>query len=132
GSAKVTGKRADKTVTLSFSQASHSCRPQAVQGYFLEESTTCTCSLSSDGHPKGTAQWYKEGQQVGSSGTLVVTHDKSNPESVQTYTCEAVSDLGQRVGSTLTAKFAYIRILDQVDNAVKHRNQDTSIQESWE
>ncbi|KAK3737787.1 hypothetical protein RRG08_061709 [Elysia crispata] len=104
--AKVTGTPADKTVTLSFSQASHSCRPEAVQGYFLEESTTCTCSLSSDGHPRGTAQWYKGGQLVGSGGTLVVSRDRSNPESVQTYTCEAVSDLGQKLGTTLTAKFA--------------------------
>ncbi|KAK3737788.1 hypothetical protein RRG08_061710 [Elysia crispata] len=106
--AKVTGTPADKTVTLSFSQASHSCRPEAVQGYFLEESTTCTCSLSSDGHPRGTAQWYKGGQLVGSGGTLVVSRDRSNPESVQTYTCEAVSDLGQKLGTTLTAKFAYV------------------------
>ena len=60
-----------------FSQASHSCRPQAVQGYFLE-STTCTCSLISDGHPRGTAQWYKRGQLVGSSGSLVVSRDKSS------------------------------------------------------
>ncbi|KAK3741882.1 hypothetical protein RRG08_065455 [Elysia crispata] len=112
--AKVTGTRADKTVTLSFSQASHSCRPQAVQGYFLEESTTCTCSLSSDGHPRGSAQWYKGGQQVGSSGTLVVTRDKSNPEQIIVYTCEAVSDLGRTVGSTLTAKFAFI-ITDSVE-----------------
>ena len=29
-----------------------------------------------------------------------------DPESVQTYTCEAVSDLGRRLGSTLKAKFA--------------------------
>ncbi|KAK3728896.1 hypothetical protein RRG08_017609, partial [Elysia crispata] len=106
GFTKVTGTPADKTVTLSFSQASHSCRPQAVQGYFLEESTNCTCSLSSDGHPRGTAQWYKGGQLVGSSGTLVVTRDRSKPE--QIYTCRAVSDLGQKVGSTLKAKFAFI------------------------
>ncbi|KAK3771760.1 hypothetical protein RRG08_057102 [Elysia crispata] len=104
--AKVTGTRADKTVTLSFSQASHSCRSQAVEGYFLEESITCTCSLISDGHPRGTAQWYKGGQQVGSGGTLVVSRDKTNPESVQTYTCEAVSLLGRKAGTTLTAKFA--------------------------
>ncbi|KAK3780687.1 hypothetical protein RRG08_015475 [Elysia crispata] len=104
--AKVTGTPADKSVTLSFSQASHSCRPQAVQGYFLEESTTCTCRLSSDGHPRGTAQWYKGGQQVGSRETLLVTRDRSNPE--QIYTCEAVSDLGRRVGSMLSAKFAFI------------------------
>ncbi|KAK3791951.1 hypothetical protein RRG08_023273 [Elysia crispata] len=108
GSTKVIGTLADKTVTLSFSQASHSCRPEAVQGYFLEESTTCTCSLISDGHPRGTAEWYKGGQQVGSSGTLVVSRDKSNPDSVQTYTCEAVSDLGRKAGTTLKAKFAYV------------------------
>ncbi|KAK3730452.1 hypothetical protein RRG08_057508 [Elysia crispata] len=33
---------------------------------------------------------------------------------VQTYTCEAVSDLGRRVGSTLTAKFAFI-VSDSVE-----------------
>ena len=29
-----------------------------------------------------------------------------DPESVQTYTCEAVSDLGRKAGTTLTAEFA--------------------------
>ncbi|KAK3758268.1 hypothetical protein RRG08_055199 [Elysia crispata] len=98
--AKVTGTLADKTVTLSFSQASHSCFPEAVQGYFLEESTTCTCSLSSAGHPRGRAHWYKGGQQVGSSKTLVVTRDKNNLEHI--YKCKAVSDLGQKVTCRVT------------------------------
>ncbi|KAK3799598.1 hypothetical protein RRG08_057472 [Elysia crispata] len=57
--AKVNGTRADKTVTLSFSQASDSYLREAVQGFFLEESTTCTCSLSYDCYHSGTAQWYK-------------------------------------------------------------------------
>ncbi|KAK3785683.1 hypothetical protein RRG08_059560, partial [Elysia crispata] len=56
----------------------------------------------------GTAQWYKGGQLVGSGGTLVVSRDKSNPGSVQPYTCEAVSNLGRKAGTTLTAKFAYV------------------------
>ncbi|KAK3760302.1 hypothetical protein RRG08_003592 [Elysia crispata] len=75
-----------------FSQPSHSCLSEAVQGYYLEESTTCTCSLSYDA--RDTAKWYKGGQQTGSSGTLVVSRDKSNPE--QIYTCEAMSDLGRK------------------------------------
>ena len=61
-----------------FSRASHKCLPEAVQGYFLEQSTTCTCSLSSGGNLRVTAEWYKDGQQVGSSGTLVVTRDRSS------------------------------------------------------
>ncbi|KAK3770500.1 hypothetical protein RRG08_061711, partial [Elysia crispata] len=104
GSSGLPSTLADKTVTLSFSQAYHSCLPQAVHGYFLKESTTCTCSFSTDGYPKGTAQWFKGNQSQGSNSVLDVTRDRSKP--VQTYTCEAVSDLGRRVGSTLTAKFA--------------------------
>ena len=61
-----------------FSQASHRCQPEAVNGYFLEESTTCTCSLSSVGKPRGTAQWYKGGQQATSNEILVVTRDRSS------------------------------------------------------
>ncbi|KAK3721880.1 hypothetical protein RRG08_057483 [Elysia crispata] len=111
--AKVTGTPADKTVTLSFSQASHSCRPQAVQGYFLEESTTCTCSLSSDGHPRGTAQWYKGGQLVGSGGTLVVSRDKSRNKPEHKYyksslsgALRALADL-LRVGTVYRVKFIH-------------------------
>ena len=61
-----------------FSQASHTCRSQAVMGYFLEEYTTCTCSLISDGHPRGRAKWFKGSQLVGSGGILVVSRDKSS------------------------------------------------------
>ena len=56
-----------------FSQASHRCEPEAVGGYLLDKYTTCTCSFSSDGHPRGTAQWYQGGQLAGSGGTLVVS-----------------------------------------------------------
>ncbi|RUS72750.1 hypothetical protein EGW08_019485 [Elysia chlorotica] len=103
----VGGSDGDKTVTLSFPQASHSCDPQMVQGYFTEESSTCTCSLNSVGYPRGTAQWYQGDQRVGSGGILVVTHDRASSYQ-KTYTCEGESSLGRRTGSTLTPNFAFL------------------------
>ncbi|RUS74361.1 hypothetical protein EGW08_017884, partial [Elysia chlorotica] len=103
----VGGSDGDKTVTLSFPQASHSCDPQMVQGYFTEESSTCTCSLSSVGYPRGTAQWYQGDQRVGSGGILVVTHDRASSDQ-KTYTCEGESSLGRKTGSTLTQNFAFL------------------------
>ncbi|RUS68978.1 hypothetical protein EGW08_023261, partial [Elysia chlorotica] len=105
GHTLVGGSDGDKTVTLSFPQASHSCDPQMVQGYFTEESSTCTCSLSSVGYPRGTAQWYQGDQRVGSGGILVVTHDRTSSDQ-KTYTCEGESNLGRKTGSTVTPNFA--------------------------
>ena len=50
-----------------------------VDGYFRSKSVRCTCSLTSEGYPKGRAQWYKEdGQTVGAGGALDVTYDKNS------------------------------------------------------
>ncbi|RUS68977.1 hypothetical protein EGW08_023260, partial [Elysia chlorotica] len=78
-----------------------------VQGYFTEESSTCTCSLNSAGYPRGTAQWYQGDQRVGSGGILVVTHDRASSDQ-KTYTCEGESNLGRKTGSTLTPNFAFL------------------------
>ncbi|GFR60900.1 neural cell adhesion molecule 1 [Elysia marginata] len=76
------------------------------QGYFIGKSARCTCRATSDGYPRGSAQWYKGDQPVGTNGDLDITYNKNNPE--QVYTCEAMSTLGRKPGSTLRAKFAFI------------------------
>ncbi|GFR71094.1 hypothetical protein ElyMa_000344100 [Elysia marginata] len=81
GSSMVNGSSTDKTVTLSFPQVSHSCLTSMEQGYFIGKSTRCTCRATSDGYPRGSAQWYKGGQTVGSNGDLDITYNK-NSESV--------------------------------------------------
>ncbi|GFS00434.1 neural cell adhesion molecule 1 [Elysia marginata] len=95
----------DKTVTLSFPQVSHSCTTNMEQGYFIGKSARCTCRATSDGYPRGSAQWYKGDQPVGTNGELTITYNKNDPG--QVYTCEAKSALGRKPGSTLRAKFAY-------------------------
>ncbi|GFR59999.1 hemicentin-2 [Elysia marginata] len=101
----VPGTGPHKNVYLSFPQVSHSCLTETVQGYFLGTSARCTCNVTSDGYPRGSAQWYKGDvpQPVGDDGALVVTFDKNNPQ--QVFTCEATSALGRKVGSTLTVTF---------------------------
>ncbi|GFO32211.1 neural cell adhesion molecule 1-like isoform x5 [Plakobranchus ocellatus] len=78
-----------------------------MQGYFYGKSATCTCTLISDGYPKGQAQWYRGSQKVPgvSGGILDLTFNSSNPE--QVYSCKGVSVLGKSGGKNLTAKFAF-------------------------
>ncbi|GFR94443.1 vascular cell adhesion protein 1, partial [Elysia marginata] len=102
----VNGSPADKDVTLSFPQVSQTCLTNMGQGYFIGKSARCTCRATSDGYPRGSAQWYKGDQTVGTNGDLDITYNKNNPE--QVYTCEAKSTLGRKPGSLLRAKFAFI------------------------
>ncbi|GFS05748.1 neural cell adhesion molecule 1 [Elysia marginata] len=106
GKNMMNGSPADKDVTLSFPQVSHSCLTNMEQGYFIGKSARCTCRATSDGYPRGSAQWYKGDQPVGTNGDLDITYNKNNPE--QVYKCEAKSKLGRKPGSTLRAKFAYV------------------------
>ncbi|GFR62139.1 basement membrane-specific heparan sulfate proteoglycan core protein-like [Elysia marginata] len=76
--------------------------PDKINEFFV----WCTCRATSDGYPRGSAQWYKGDQPVGTNGDLDITYNKNNPE--QVYTCEAKSALGRKPGSTLRAKFAFI------------------------
>ncbi|KAK3787216.1 hypothetical protein RRG08_059034 [Elysia crispata] len=48
----------DKTVKLCFPEVSHSCSPEMTSGYFLEQSATCNCTVTSDGYPRDHAQWF--------------------------------------------------------------------------
>ncbi|GFO46642.1 hypothetical protein PoB_007314700 [Plakobranchus ocellatus] len=99
---------ASTNVTLTLPGASsHICSSEMIQGYFSGKSATCTCILTSDGYPKGHAQWYRGSQTVPgvSGGVLDLTFDSSNPE--QVYTCKGVSAIGEGSGSNLTAKFAF-------------------------
>ncbi|GFS08190.1 hypothetical protein ElyMa_004750700, partial [Elysia marginata] len=66
-----------KTVTLSFPQVSQSCLTNMEQGYFIGKSARCTCRATSDGYPRGSAQWYKGDQTVGSNGELDITYNKN-------------------------------------------------------
>ncbi|GFR96537.1 hypothetical protein ElyMa_002723300 [Elysia marginata] len=93
------------TVELSMPQASHSCSPDPIDGIFSENGTRCNCSLTSDGYPSGLALWYQDDeiQTLDSDGLLVLTKENN---SGQVYTCETVSVLGRKVGSTLNANFA--------------------------
>ncbi|GFS17536.1 hypothetical protein ElyMa_006824300 [Elysia marginata] len=74
------------------------------RGYFIGKSTRCTCRATSDGYPRGSGQWYKGDQTVGTNGDLDITYNTNNPE--QVYTCEGKSALGRKPGSTVRAKFA--------------------------
>ncbi|GFR96541.1 collagen alpha-5(VI) chain [Elysia marginata] len=91
--------------SATMAQASHSCSPDPIDGILSENGTRCKCSLTSDGYPRGLALWYKddEVQTVDSDGLLVLTEDNNSD---QVFTCEAVSVLGRKIGSTLVAKFA--------------------------
>ncbi|GFO46653.1 hypothetical protein PoB_007315800 [Plakobranchus ocellatus] len=96
-----------KAVTLTLPEASYSCFPEMIQGFFNGKSARCTCSLTSDSYPKGQAQWYRGRQIVPgvSGGVLELTFDSSNSE--QNFTCKGVSAIGESSGLTLIAKFAY-------------------------
>ncbi|GFS19311.1 vascular cell adhesion molecule [Elysia marginata] len=106
GQSLVNGKTPNKTITLTFPQASHSCLTNMEQGYFIGKSARCTCRATSDGYPRGTAQWYIGAKTVRNNGALAITYNKYNPE--QVYTCEGKSALGRKPGSTVRAKFAFI------------------------
>ncbi|GFN93546.1 kin of irre-like protein 1, partial [Plakobranchus ocellatus] len=99
---------ASTTVTLTLPGASsYTCYTEMIQGYFNGKSARCTCSLTSDGYPKGQVQWYRGSQIVPgvSGGVLDLSFDSSNPE--QVYTCKGVSAIGKGSNRTLTAKFAF-------------------------
>ncbi|GFR88294.1 hypothetical protein ElyMa_002513800 [Elysia marginata] len=81
GKNNVYGITLDKTVTLIFPQVSHSCHTNMKQGYFIGKSAGCTCRATSDGYPRGSAQWYKGDQPEGTNGDLDITYNK-NSESV--------------------------------------------------
>ncbi|GFS14322.1 hypothetical protein ElyMa_006743600 [Elysia marginata] len=74
----VNGIEPNKTVTLSFPQVSHSCLTNMKQGYFIGKSARCICRATFDGYPKGSGQWYKEDQTVGTIGDLGVTYHESS------------------------------------------------------
>ncbi|GFO46649.1 hypothetical protein PoB_007315400 [Plakobranchus ocellatus] len=61
------------TVTLTLPGASsYTCSTEMIQGYFNGKSASCTCSFTSDGYPKGQAQWYRGNQRVpGVSGGVL-------------------------------------------------------------
>ncbi|GFN84766.1 cell adhesion molecule [Plakobranchus ocellatus] len=103
----VAATTASTTVTLTLPEASYTCSTEMIQGYFNGKSARCTCSLTSDGYPKGQAQWYRGSQTVPgvSGGVLDITFDSNNPE--QIYTCKGMSAIGKGSGSTLTTKFAF-------------------------
>ena len=64
---------------LPVAATSMSCSPDMVDGYFRSKSARCTCSLSSEGYPRGTAQWYREGGQTVAAGSVLdVTYDKNS------------------------------------------------------
>ncbi|GFO27296.1 hypothetical protein PoB_005380100 [Plakobranchus ocellatus] len=98
---------ASTTVTLTVPEASYTCSTNMIQGYLIGKSARCTCSLTSDGYPKGQAQWYRGSQTVPgvSGGVLNVTFDSSNPE--QRYTCKGVSIIGESLWLSLTVIFAF-------------------------
>ncbi|GFO08861.1 transposable element p transposase [Plakobranchus ocellatus] len=77
----ITTTIASATVTLTLPGApSYTCSPEMIQGYFNGKSARCTCSLTSDGYPKGQVQWYRGSQTVpGVSGGVVdLSFDSSN------------------------------------------------------
>ncbi|GFR59157.1 hypothetical protein ElyMa_005379500, partial [Elysia marginata] len=92
-----------RTLSAGFPGVLNYCIPSLVDGYFQGNSSRCICNTTSDGYPRGAARWYNGHQQVGTDGVLDIAYDKNGP--VQVYTCEAVSGLGRKVVSTLTAKF---------------------------
>ncbi|GFR72862.1 hypothetical protein ElyMa_005717100 [Elysia marginata] len=81
----VRGSPTHKTVTLSFPQVSQSCLTNREQGYFIGKSARCTCRVTSDGYPRGWAQWYMKHKTVGTKGDLVITYKKNiiDSDSVQ-------------------------------------------------
>ncbi|GFR87313.1 hypothetical protein ElyMa_002490500, partial [Elysia marginata] len=85
GKNNVYGITLDKTVTLSFPQVSQSCLTNMEQGYFIGKSARCTCRATSDGYPRGSAQWYKGDQPVGTNGDVDITYNKNiiDSDSVQ-------------------------------------------------
>ncbi|GFO36320.1 cell adhesion molecule, partial [Plakobranchus ocellatus] len=96
------------TVTLTLpGNSSYTCSTEMIQGYFSGKSARCTCSLTSDGYPKGQVQWYRGSQTVPgvSNSVLDLTFNSSNPE--QVYTCKGMSAIGNGSNTTLTAKFAF-------------------------
>ncbi|GFN93543.1 fibroblast growth factor receptor 3, partial [Plakobranchus ocellatus] len=103
----VTATTASTTVTLTLPEASYTCTPEMIQGYFNGKSARCTCSLTSDGYPKGQAQWYRGSQTVPGvpGGVLDLTFSGSSP--VEIGICKGVSAIGESPGSTLTAQFAF-------------------------
>ncbi|KAK3767342.1 hypothetical protein RRG08_050889 [Elysia crispata] len=106
-----------ETVNLSMPEASYSCFPEAIEGRFPGNLIHCNCSLTSDGYPRGVAKWFKGDEMVTnvSDGVLVVT---KNDYLNQVYTCDAVSDLGRKVGSLLTVKFAGHRVPSEDEKLV--------------
>ncbi|GFR98882.1 hemicentin-2 [Elysia marginata] len=89
------------TVTLWFPEVSYNCTNELIPGHILGKSTRCICFTTSEGYPRGTAQWYREHgtYPVGINGTLDLSYDFSNPE--QTFSCDAVSPLGRNTGARL-------------------------------
>ncbi|GFR96644.1 neural cell adhesion molecule 1 [Elysia marginata] len=126
GLGMVNGIAPDKTVTLSFPQVFQSCLTNMEHGYFIGKSARCTCSATSDGYPRGSSQWYKGDQTVGTNGDLDITYNKNNPE--QVYTCEAKSTLGRKPGSTLRAKFAYSVQIASSSNQVNLCDNNNQVQ----
>ncbi|KAK3703498.1 hypothetical protein RRG08_002116 [Elysia crispata] len=87
-----------QNVTFSFPVASHSCPSSLLQDYLCGIPSQCTCSLLSPGRPTGLASWFYRGVSR-ITGPLTVFYDSNDPDLL--YTCEAISTLGRKYGSTL-------------------------------
>ncbi|GFO28848.1 hypothetical protein PoB_005535300 [Plakobranchus ocellatus] len=111
---------ASNTVTLTLPKTSITCSTEIIHGYIKGKSTKCTCVLTSDGYPKGQAQWYRGSQVVpGVSDILESIFDINNP--VQNFDCKARSTIGESSRSKLTVQYAFFE-----ENAVSMKS-STSI-----
>ncbi|KAK3703499.1 hypothetical protein RRG08_002117 [Elysia crispata] len=90
-----------ESLTLALPRASHSCPPSMVEDYLCGKSSVCNCTLVSPGNPRGRAVWYMPdtARPLTADGAMVVTYDINKP--APHYTCEGVSALGRKFGSSL-------------------------------
>ncbi|GFO27303.1 hypothetical protein PoB_005380800 [Plakobranchus ocellatus] len=104
----VAATTASTTVKLTLPGASsYTCSTEMIQGYFNGKSASCTCSLTSEGYPKGQAQWYRGRQTVPEVSGRVLDLSFDSSSSVQFHTCKGVSAIGEGSESTLRAKFTF-------------------------
>ena len=73
---------------LPVAATSISCFTDMVDGYFWSIFAHCECSLTSEGYPRGRAQWYRDdgGQIVGGPGPfLYLMYDKDSEWTIIVY-----------------------------------------------
>lgn len=92
---------AQTSVTLSLPQAAHTCPPNILDDFLCGKPSVCNCTLVHPGYPKGDPVWYSRDviQSQAQDGAMVISYDGNSP--TLDYTCEAVSVLGRRFGSSL-------------------------------